>query len=316
MRTLYPPIEPYRHDFLEVDSGHKLYFEESGNPDGNPVIFLHGGPGSGTKPSHRCFFDPDAYRIILLDQRGCGKSTPHGSLINNTTTHLVEDLEKLRDHLEIERWVVFGGSWGSSLALAYAQKYPQRVKALLLRGIFLCRKKELNWLFRSGAHCIFPEAWEKFLDPIPPLEREDLVAAYYKRLTSMDPDIRKAAAKAWSSWEAACVKLKFDPNMFAEFTEDFHAEAIARIECHYFIHNCFFPTEKALMDHIQVIHRIPGVIVQGRYDMICPMENAYELHKAWPIAKFEIIPDGGHSSSDEGMTDALVRAADDFRNAN
>lgn len=310
MKTKYPPIEPYRTGFLDVGSGHKLYWEESGNPKGLPVIFLHGGPGSGTDPSHRCYFDPKAYRIVLMDQRGCGKSTPHSSLSDNTTWHLVEDIEKIRLLLGIDRWVVFGGSWGSTLALAYAETHPTATLGLVLRGIFLGRPKELDWFYQQGARFLFPDEWEKFIDPIPETEREDVLRAYYKQLTSSDKATRMRAASAWTCWEGATLKLIFDSEIFLQFTEDFHADAIARLECHYFINNCFFKTDNWLIENVGALRKIPAVIIQGRYDIICPMLSAWELHRAWPEAEFEVIKDAGHAASEPGITDALVRATD------
>lgn len=312
MKTKYPPIEPYRTGFLEVGSDHKLYWEESGNPKGLPVIFLHGGPGSGTEPNHRCYFNPQIYRIILMDQRGCGKSTPHSSLADNTTWHLVDDIEKLRHLLKVDRWVVFGGSWGSTLALSYAETHPAPVLALILRGIFLGRPKELGWFYQHGAHFLFPDEWEKFIDPIPEAERGNILHAYYKQLTSNDKATRVRAASAWACWEGVTLKLIFDPEIFLQFTEDSHADAIARLECHYFINNCFFKTDNWLIEHVGPIRKIPAVIVQGRYDIICPMVSAWELHKAWPEAEFEVIKDAGHAASEPGTLDALVRATDRF----
>lgn len=311
MRNKYPPIQPYNTGFLAVE-GHQLYWEESGNPKGVPVIFLHGGPGSGTEVGHRTYFDPKLYRIVLMDQRGCGKSKPHSSLEKNTTWHLVEDLEKLRVFLKISKWVVFGGSWGSTLSLAYAETHPQSVLALILRGIFLGRPKELRWFYQFGAHHIFPDEWEKYIDPIPLEERGDLIHAYYRRLTSSDPAIRKRAASTWSGWEGATLKLIFDPSLFLQFTEDDHADALARVECHYFVNNCFFKSDNWLIEHVGAIAEIPGVIVQGRYDIICPMESAWELHKAWANAEFEVIKDAGHAASEPGIVDALIRATDYF----
>ncbi|MBI5272788.1 MAG: prolyl aminopeptidase [Chlamydiia bacterium] len=312
MKTKYPPIEPYCTGYLDVGSGHSLYWEESGRPDGLPALFLHGGPGSGTEPSHRCYFDPTVYRIVLMDQRGAGKSRPHANLDNNTTWDLVEDLECLREHLHIERWLVFGGSWGSTLALAYAETHPKRVRALIVRGIFLARKKEIDWFYQFGAHHIFTDAWEKFLELIPVHERKDLVSAYYARLTAKDQAIRQEAAKAWSGWEAATLKLIFDPALYQHFTRNEHADALARIECHYFLNRSFFKTDNWLIEHASALAPVPGVIIQGRYDIICPFESAWELHKAWPEAKFEIIPDAGHAASEPGITDALIRATDLF----
>ncbi len=310
MRTKYPPIEPNQTGFLDVGSGHKIYWEESGKKDGKPVIFLHGGPGSGTEPGHRSYFKAEKYRIILMDQRGSGKSTPHASLEDNTTWHLVEDIEKLRGHLLIEKWVVFGGSWGSTLALAYAESHPENVLALIVRGIFLCRKKEIDWFYQSGAHHIFTDEWEKYIDPISPNDRSNMVAAYYKQLTSPDPAIRKRAAMAWSAWEGAALKLIFDPTLFEHFTEDYHADALARIECHYFLNQGFFKTDNYLLENAKALAKIPGHIIQGRYDMVCPFESAWELHKAWEGAEFEVIKDAGHAASEPGITDALIRATD------
>jgi proline iminopeptidase len=314
MRHKYPPIEPYQTGFLEVGSGHNLYWEESGNPKGLPVIFLHGGPGSGTEPSHRSYFDPMIYRIVLMDQRGSGKSLPHSSLVDNTTWHLVDDLEKLRKFLKISQWVVFGGSWGSTLALTYAETHPEKTLALIVRGIFLCRKKELDWFYQGGAHYIFTDEWEKYLEMIPPLERSDMIGAYYKRLTSSDPLVRKTAAARWSSWEGAALKLIFDPELYKQFVQPDHADALARIECHYFINKAFFKTDNWLLEHAKALQNIPGTIVQGRYDIICPFESAWELHKAWPKAKLEIIKDAGHAASEPGITDALIRATDSVGN--
>jgi proline iminopeptidase len=312
MKQKYPLIQPYRTGFLDVGSGHRLYWEESGNPKGIPAIFLHGGPGGGTDPSHRSYFDPKKYRIVLMDQRGSGKSTPHASLIDNTTWHLVEDIEVLRKFLHIDQWLVFGGSWGSTLALAYAETHPQQVKGLILRGIFLVRPKELHWFYQFGAHYLFTDQWEKFIDPIPLRERGDLVMAYYKRLTSSDPAVRKRAASAWSAWEGATLKLIFDPALYEQFTQDDYADALARIECHYFINKGFFKTDNWLLEHIHTISKIPGVIIQGRYDIVCPFESAWDLHKAWPAAEFQVIKDAGHAASEPGITDALIRATDSF----
>lgn len=312
MKVRYPAIEPYKTGYLSVSKEHELYWEESGNPKGKPVIFLHGGPGSGTEASHRCFFNPDRYRIVLMDQRGCGKSRPHSSLHENTTWDLVADIEKLRKHLQIEKWVVFGGSWGSTLALAYAETHPEPVTALILRGIFLCRKMELYWFYQYGAHHLFPEEWEKYLKPIPVSERDDLMMAYYKRLTSSDEAVRKIAAKAWSRWEGATLKLIPDLSLLESFTEDRHADAIARIESHYFVNRAFFKTDNWLIEQVGRIRHIPAVIIHGRYDIVCPVINAYDLHKAWPESKLEIIPNAGHAAGEVGITDALIRATDHF----
>jgi proline iminopeptidase len=310
MKTKYPPITPYQTGHLDIGQGHKIYFEESGSPKGIPVVFLHGGPGSCVNVSHRSFFNPEKYRIILFDQRGCGKSTPHASLEHNTTWDLVADIERLRAFLKIDSWVVFGGSWGSTLSLAYAITHPTPVRALILRGIFLTRKEEIHWFYQFGAHHIFPDAWEKYLEPIPLSERGDLVAAYYRRLTSQDPSVRMQAAIAWSTWEGTCLRLKPDPSLLTSFSESFHAEALARIECHYFSHNCFFKTDNYLLENIGKIRHIPGVIVHGRYDIVCPFKSAWDLHKAWPEAKLHIIPDAGHAASEVGILHALVDATD------
>lgn len=313
MRTKYPSISPYKTGHLDVGSGHSLYWEESGNSKGLPILFLHGGPGSGTNEGHRCYFDPSVYRIVLFDQRGCGKSTPHASLQNNTTWDLVADIEKIRLFLGIDTWVVFGGSWGSTLSLAYAETHPEKVKALILRGIFLGRKKELRWFYQFGAHHVFTDEWEKYIDPVDPKDRGDMIRAYYQLLTSDDPQVRHRAAKAWTIWETVNLRLLFDPVLFAEFTEDFHADALARVECHYFLNNCFFKTDHWLIENVDKIRHIPAVIIQGRYDMVCPFESAWDLHKAWPGAKLEIIPDAGHSASEPGILDALIRATDYFK---
>ncbi len=309
-RTLYPPIEPYETGMLPVSERHTLYYEVSGNPRGKPVVFLHGGPGGGTSPDHRRYFDPERYRIVLFDQRGAGKSTPYACLEENTTWDLVADIERLRQHLDIRKWVVFGGSWGSTLALAYAETHPDRVRALVLRGIFLCRKKEIEWFYQEGANAIFPDAWEPYRDLIPPDERHDMVAAYYRRLTSDDEGVRLAAARAWSVWEGRTSKLLPDPELVKDFDE--RALAIARIECHYFINRIFMESEHYLIEHVHRIRHIPTVIVQGRYDVVCPVMTAWELHKAFPEADFQIIPNAGHSASEPGTTAALVAATDRF----
>lgn len=312
MRDLYPPIEPYRCDRLPVSDLHTLYLEECGNPDGQPVVFLHGGPGGGLQPNYRRFFDPQRYRVVLFDQRGCGQSTPHAELTDNTTWHLVEDIERVRSHLGIDRWVVFGGSWGSTLALTYAETYPERCKGLILRGIFMLRKREIQWFYQSGASNLFPDAWEEYLAPIPESERDDLVTAYYKRLTSQDPSVRLAAARAWSSWEAKTSKLLLDPALVAHFEEDEFATAFARIECHYFINGGFFTEEDYLLRHVDRIRQIPTVIVQGRYDVVCPMVSAWDLHRAFPEADLVVVPDAGHSMTEPGIQTALLDACDRF----
>lgn len=312
MKTRYPPLEPYKTGKLAVTPPHELYFEESGNPQGIPVVFLHGGPGSGTESSHRTYFDPKKYRIVLFDQRGCGKSTPHACLEHNTTPDLVEDIEKLRKFLQIEKWMVFGGSWGSTLALAYGVTHPGKVLSLVLRGIFLGRQEEIRWFYQEGAHLFFREEWEKYQAFIPIEERGDMVRAYYQRLTHKDPSVRREAAIRWASWEGVNLKLLFDPSAFATFTEDSHADAVARIECHYFLHDCFFPTKNYLLEQAKKIAHIPGWIVQGRYDLICPYATAWELSKKWEKGKLVTIPDAGHAASEKGIVHALVDATDTF----
>lgn len=313
MRELYPPIEPYQQGHLKVSAPHELYYEQSGNPDGRPVLFVHGGPGAGTEPLQRRFFDPAAYRIVLFDQRGAGKSRPHASLEENTTWHLVADIERLREELGIARWLVFGGSWGSTLGLAYAETHPERVTGLILRGIFLVRPQEIRWFYQAGASAIFPDAWEAFLDPIPPAERHDLVAAYYRRLTSPDAAVRARAARAWSVWEASTSKLHPDPALVDRFGQEAFAEAFARIECHYFVHGSFLRHPDQLLDDVDRVRHLPAVIVQGRYDVVCPMVSAWELHRRWPEAEFHVVPDAGHAATEPGITDRLVEATDRFR---
>jgi proline iminopeptidase len=309
---LYPPLTPYATHQLAVSSLHELYVEESGNPAGVPVVFIHGGPGGGCEPWYRQFFDPARYRIVLFDQRGCGRSRPHAELRENTTWDLVEDIERIRRHLGVDRWVVFGGSWGSTLGLAYAQTHPQAVKALILRGIFLLRQAEIRWFYQEGASWMFPDAWAHYLDVIPDAERGDLVAAYYQRLTSDNPQVRRTAARAWSVWEGTTSKLLPSPGAASRFGEDRFAEAFARIECHYFQHRGFFERDDQLLANIDRIRHLPAVIVQGRYDVVCPMKSAWELHQAWPEAEFNIIPDAGHAASEPGTLAALVKAADRF----
>lgn len=310
MREFYPPIEPYNKGFLKVSELHNLYYEEIGNPQGKPVVFLHGGPGGGVSPDHRRFFDPKVYRIILFDQRGSGQSTPCAELRENTTWDLVKDTETLREFLKISKWVVFGGSWGSTLALTYAITHPEKVKALILRGIFLCRPSEIKWFYQEGASQIFPDVWDEYLKPIPENERHDLVSAYHRRLTHPDLHIRLEAAKAWSKWEAATSRLYMDPHAVDEFDDPDFALSFARIECHYFTNKAFFKTDNWLLENIDKIRHLPGFIIQGRYDVVCPAKSAWELHKAWPEAKFTIIRDAGHAASEPGTRSALIEAAD------
>ncbi|HEY0136098.1 MAG TPA: prolyl aminopeptidase [Nannocystis sp.] len=311
-RALYPEIEPYRTGSLQVSGLHCIYYEESGNPEGKPVVFLHGGPGGGTDPKQRRFFDPEAYRIVLFDQRGCGKSTPHAELRENTTWDLVADIEKLRVHLGIERWQVFGGSWGSTLALAYAQTHPKRVSELVLRGIFLLRRAELLWFYQDGASALFPDAWEHFLAPIPVAERGDLMRAYYRRLTGDDEDVRREAARAWSVWEASTSFLIQRPDFIAHAAGDDFSLAFARIEAHYFVHHGFLEREQQLLENVGRLRQIPSVIVQGRYDVVCPMHSAWQLHRAWPEAELVVVPDAGHSAFEPGTLAALIDATDRF----
>lgn len=313
MAEMYPDIEPYDTGMLTVSDIHKVYYEQSGNKTGKPVIFLHGGPGGGTSPRDRTFFDPAVYRIVLMDQRGAGKSTPAAELRENTTWHLVADIEKLRNHLGVDKWVVFGGSWGSTLSLAYAETHPDRVKALILRGIFTLRRRELIWFYQDGASIIFPDAWEGYLKPIPEVERFDLISAYYRKLTSDDETIRTEAAKAWSKWEMTTSRLFVDPEYIVRAEADTWALQFARIECHYFVHGGFMEFDGQLLKNVDKIRHIPTTIVQGRYDLVCPMDTAWELHKAFPEAEFHIIPDAGHSNKEPGTQAKLVEACDKYK---
>jgi len=312
-RTLYPEIEPYDSGMLAVSSLHTLYYEQCGNPHGKPVVFLHGGPGAGCNPKTRRFFDPKHYRIVLFDQRGCGRSTPNAELTDNTTWDLVADIERLRAHLDIERWQVFGGSWGSTLALAYAQTHPQRVTELVLRGIFLLRRWELEWFYQKGCDAIYPDAWEPYLAHIPAGERADLIGAYYRRLTSPDGATRLAAAKAWSTWEGGTSYLLQNPDYIASTGADEFALQFARIECHYFVHGGFFECDDQLLRDAHKLKNIPARIVQGRYDVVCPLRSAWDLHRAWPEADLRIVADAGHSAFELGNTHELVEATDHFR---
>ncbi|PKU84226.1 proline iminopeptidase isoform X2 [Dendrobium catenatum] len=314
IRSLYSQIEPYSSGFLKVSDVHTLYWEQSGNPSGHPVVFLHGGPGGGTSASNRQFFDPEFYRIILFDQRGAGKSTPHACLEENTTWDLVNDIELLREHLQISEWQVFGGSWGSTLALAYSQKHPDKVTGLILRGIFLLRKKELDWFYEGGAATIFPDAWEPFRDFIPESERGCFIDAYHKRLTSDDTHTKVMAAKIWSTWELTTAHLIPNEEAINKGTDDHFALAFARIESHYFFNKGFFPSDSHLLDNIDKIRHIKTIIVQGRYDVCCPMVSAWDLHKAWPEAELKIVPDAGHSANEDGIAAELVAANEKFKN--
>lgn len=308
---LYPEIEPFATGRLAVDRLHTLYFEESGNPDGIAVVVLHGGPGAGGSPSHRRFFDPAFYRIVVFDQRGAGRSTPLGELRENTTRHLIGDLEALRGHLCIDRWLLFGGSWGSTLALAYAQAHPQHCLGLVLRGIFLCRRSEIEW-FLYGVRNVFPEDWHAFAGHVPEPERHDLLKAYWRRLNGRDPAVRIAAARAWSAYEGACSTLRPSADTVAYFSADRVALGLARIEAHYFRHGGFLSDDQ-LLANIERVRALPGVIVQGRYDMVCPIVTADALYRAWPQAQYVVVPDAGHSAWEPGIRAALVSAAERFK---
>ena len=308
---LYAPIEPYVQHSLQVDSTHTLHIEESGNPLGIPVLFIHGGPGGGYAPIHRQFFNPSDYRIILFDQRGCGKSRPHACLTNNTTAHLIEDIEKIRRHLEIDKWLLFGGSWGSTLSLLYAQAYPERVLGLVLRGIFLCRTQDVNWFYQKGANQFYPEYWTDFVAPVEPEKRDHMIAAYHELLTSDNEVARMRAAEAWSVWEGRTSNLETDPNTVNHFGEPFHALAMARIECHYFQHEAFIESNQILNNASEIAH-LPISIIHGRYDMVCPVNQAFELHDALPNSKLIICNNSGHSAMEEEITKALVDATDLF----
>ena len=309
-RVLYPEIEPTASGWMTTDSVHEVYWEECGNPHGLPVIVLHGGPGGAVNPSMRRYFDPAKYRIVMFDQRGCGKSRPNASLEANTTWDLIADIERLREQLGIEKWVVFGGSWGSTLSMAYAITHPERAKALVLRGIFLLTKKELCWFYQDGASMIFPDAWERFVAPIPEKERHDLMGAYYKRLMGNDEKARTEAAVAWSSWEGETVSVEGPASRPDKFAEPEFAVAFARIENWYFTNGGFFPTENWLIENVDRMRHIPTWIAQGRFDVVTPISGAWALHKAWPEAKLDIVPDAGHASTEPGIIDSLIRATD------
>ncbi|MGH1418006.1 MAG: prolyl aminopeptidase [Hyphomicrobiaceae bacterium] len=309
---LYPVIEPYDSGMLDVGDGHQVYYEQSGNPDGLPAVVVHGGPGGGTNPNMRRFHDPAHYRIVLFDQRGCGRSTPNASLHANTTWHLVGDMERLRSHLGIQRWHLFGGSWGSTLSLAYSQTHPGRVLGLVLRGIFLLRQKELSWFYQEGCSWIFPEAYALFAKPIPLAERGDMIAAYHRRLTGRDRAVQLEAARAWSMWEGSTLSLIQDPNRIRLFGIDDYARAFARIECHYFFNNGFLDSDGQLLQNAHLLKDVPGFIVQGRYDVITPMQNAVDLEAVWPAAELRVVPDAGHAVSEPGVVHELVRATQAF----
>lgn len=311
MKPLYPSIKNDTEHELRVDGVHTLYVEESGNPRGIPIVYVHGGPGIGTTADNRRYFDPQHYRIILFDQRGCGRSTPHATLENNTLVHLIDDLEKIREHLNIERWILFGGSWGSTLSLCYAQKFPQRVQGMILRGIFLGRARDLRWFYQEGANAVFPDYWESFIASIPEEERDDLIKAYYKRLLGEDELAQMNAAKRWAAWEAQCATLNPSKTLTDWFCHPHVALSLARIETHFFTHQCFLESNQILRDAYR-LEGIPGIIVHGRYDMICPFENARALHLAWPGSELRVIRDAGHSATEVGITDALITATEEF----
>jgi proline iminopeptidase len=311
-RELYPELEPYRSGWLRVSGGHDIYFEECGSPAGRPAVIVHGGPGGGCNPALRRFHDPARYRIVLFDQRGCGRSTPHASLNENTTWDLVADMERLRGHLGIETWQLLGGSWGSTLSLAYAETHPERVTELILRGIFLLRKAELDWFYQEGCSWIFPDAFESYLAPIPLEERGNMIEAYYKRLTSSEPETQLAAARAWSVWEGTTLSLLHDPERVRKFSNESYALAFARIECHYFINKGFFKSDNQLIENAGRIAHIPGTIAHGRYDVVTPLKNAWDLARAWPRAELRIVPDAGHAMTEPGIAHEVVTATDKF----
>lgn len=311
MRTLYPDISSYNKLHLNVDDLHTLYIEESGNPKGIPVVFIHGGPGGGTSSAHRRFFNPEKYRIILFDQRGCGRSTPHSELHNNTTATLLDDMEKIREHLSIDQWLLFGGSWGSTLSLLYAQAFPEKVLGLILRGIFLCRKQDIDWFYQQGASAIFPDYWKEYQHPIPLAERHDMLSAYHKRLTSDNEIARMSAAKAWSVWEGRCSTIDPNADLVDHFAAPHFALAMARIEAHYFINQAFID-ENQILNNCDRIQHIKTTIVHGRYDMVCPIEQAQALHDKLPNSEFHIVRDAGHSAFEKGIIDNLIKATDNF----
>ncbi|MEE2878045.1 MAG: prolyl aminopeptidase [Pseudomonadota bacterium] len=313
MLKLYPPVEARNSGRLRVSDIHEIYWEESGNPDGLPVIALHGGPGGGSSPEMRRFFDPDVYRIILFDQRGCGRSTPHSELEGNDTWALVSDMETIREHLGIEKWVVFGGSWGSTLSISYAVTHTERVYGLILRGIFLITEAEIQWFYQDGASRLFPDAYDRYIAPIPEDERDDLLTAFHKRLTGDDRRARIEAAKAWACWEGETISIQGPSSRPARFEEDSFADAFARIECHYFVNKGFFPEDGWLLKQAkEKLQGIPGIIVHGRYDVVTPLATAWALTKAWPDAELHIVPDAGHSSLDSSIIDQLIRATRTF----
>ncbi|OMH39225.1 prolyl aminopeptidase [Motiliproteus sp. MSK22-1] len=311
MLTLFPEIQPSVSSRLPVSDGHDLYYEQSGNARGIPVLFVHGGPGGGTSEFNRRFFDPEKYRIILFDQRGCGKSRPHASIENNTTAHLIEDIEQLRKHLGIDQWLLFGGSWGTTLSLLYAQKYPDKVLGMILRGIFLCREQDIHWFYQHGASQIFPDFWKGFLEPIPLEEQHDLLNAYHRILTSDNEIARMSAAKSWSTWEAKCSTLEPSTGLVGHFSAPHVALALARLEAHYFVNKAFIE-DNQIINNAATIQHIPTTIIHGRYDMVCPVRQALELHEVLPEAAFHIVRDAGHSAMEPGITDNLIKATNQF----
>ena len=306
MHAYYPPIKPYKNQKLKVDDTHELYIEEAGDPDGLPVLVLHGGPGLGSDATMRRFFDPSHYRIILFDQRGSGRSTPHAELNGNTTQNLVNDIEKIREHLNINKLFLFGGSWGATLALVYAQTHPDRIAGMILRGVFLGRVKDIEWFYQDGANKIFPDYWKEFVDPIKPYSN-NVIKAYYDRLTGPNELARMAAAKAWSTWEARCATLHPHTSILNSFTDPTRAISLARIECHYFMNHCFLE-DNQILENIRQIQHIPCTMVHGRYDLICPIQSAWDLHHAWPNSELYIVRDAGHAASEPGTIDALIHA--------
>ncbi len=309
-RTLYPEIEPYNTGMLRVSESHQIYFEECGNPDGKPVVYLHGGPGGGCSTDFRRYFDPAAYRMVLFDQRGCGRSLPHASLKDNTTWHSVSDIEALREHCKIDKWQVFGGSWGSTLGLAYAETHPERVTELVMRGLFTLRRSELLWFYQDGASHVYPDFWEGFVAPIPEEERGDLMAAYYKRLTGSDKTAQVECARAWARWEMSAISLWPDPDKHHDVNSEQFAVAFARIECHYFVNRGFFDSDDQIIRNLHKIKHIPCVLIQGRYDMCTPARTAWDIHKAWPEADFRLVGDAGHAGSEPGIVHELISATD------
>eukprot|EP00126_Sphaerothecum_destruens_P013201 Sdes_comp22595_c0_seq1m21019 len=309
----YQHAQPCQSGRLKVSPIHEIYYEVSGNPKGPPILFVHGGPGGGFSDKDKIYFDPKFYQAIFFDQRGAGKSSPHACLQENDTWCLVDDMERLRRHLGVEEWLLFGGSWGSTLCLSYAVTHPERVKGLILRGVFLLREEELLWFYQKGASMMFPDLWEGFLEPIPEVERGNLMHAYYRRLTGTDPDVRQKCAGAWSKWETSTAKLIHDLDFIAKADDLYWAEAFSRIECHYFVHGGFFPTCNYLLENVHKIRNLPGIIIQGRYDVVCPTKSAWELHRAWPNSKLTIVGNAGHSATEKSIQQKLIEACEFFK---